>query len=132
MDDHIQKAAHRRPQDCRQRQKQARMAYEDLIKGHENIGGVDRHIQRPIVRGEPLRGLRSFEAAEVNNRRDGRTAALHHCGQLEDGKIHGYNEAPDERAQNADDNGLDEAAQSIDGIVDLLLVEVGHLRQHIL
>src|SRR3990167_5544969 len=62
-------------------------------------------------------------------------AGWHACSddltELEDGQVHGYHDAPNDRAQDHDDEGLHQAGQRLHGLVNFFFVEVGGLAQHL-
>src|SRR5690606_20701751 len=52
------------------------------------------------------------------------------CRELEDGQVHADDHAADQHAQHHHDHRLDQAGQRVDGVVDLLLIVLGHLEKH--
>src|SRR5690554_2223472 len=56
--------------------------------------------------------------------------ALNNRTHLEDRQVHGNDQSADEYAEYRHDQRLEQAAQAIDGVVDLLFVEIGDLGQH--
>src|SRR3569832_1016383 len=49
---------------------------------------------------------------------------------LEDGQIHGDDEAADDDAEEGHDHRLEQTAQAVDGVVHFLFVKIRHLREH--
>src|SRR5512137_1017846 len=50
--------------------------------------------------------------------------------ELEDRQVDGNDDAADDDAEHDHDDGLDQACQRVDRLVDLALVVIGHLGQH--
>ena len=51
-------------------------------------------------------------------------------GEFEDGEVHADDHASDQTANNHHDERLKQARQSVNSVVDFLLVEFGDLEQH--
>src|SRR5690606_19805925 len=59
-----------------------------------------------------------------------RYSAHHGHGDLEDRQVHRDHDGPHHAANDDHDEGLDQAADRVDGVVDLFLIELGDLVQH--
>src|SRR5690606_14388715 len=53
-----------------------------------------------------------------------------HLAELEDGQVHGHDQAPDQGAEDDHDEWFQQAREALDGVVDLALVDVGRLAEH--
>ena len=73
----------------------------------------------------PLRKKWARRFAEVAQR-----GGLHHCAQLEDGQVHGDDQAADQHAEDGHDQRLEQRGHAVDRIVHFGFVEGGDLAGH--
>ena len=83
------------------------------------------------ARDDAARARAARAIAARDARRCARRARQIDRAQLEDRQVHRDHEAADDDAEEHDDDRLEQARQRRDRVVDLALVEVGDLAQHV-